>query len=88
MKLEIIEWDDAWFLEDKANISDIICEPYRTVTVGWVVKENKKGVVLSPEIHPNAMLAGEINYPIFIPLKMITNRTVLREDFVDIENGN
>ena len=87
MKLEIIEWDDAWFLEEKADISNLICEPYKTETVGWVVKENARGVVISPERHKNPTLQGEVNYPIFIPKKMITNRIVLKEEVEQEESG-
>jgi hypothetical protein len=77
MRLEIIEWDDAWMEEGDISVGKLICAPYKTATVGWVVKENALGVILAPERYTE--FNDEVNYPTFIPRKMITSRTVIKD---------
>lgn len=53
MQLEKIEWYDHWGRSDGGWLSlDEIPEPEPTVmkSVGWVIKENKDCILLSPDI--------------------------------------
>jgi hypothetical protein len=78
MKLEVIEWDDAWVETEEMEVRSLLCAPYKTVTVGWVIKENAQGIIITPERWTEHL--DSVNYPTFIPKKMITNRTVIKDD--------
>lgn len=75
MDLEIIEWNDAWAKQGDQIIEDLPCKPQITRTVGYVVKENRYGVVIAPELWPDE--PNYCSYPSFIPKKMIISRTKL-----------
>ena len=72
MHLELIKWNDAWGDANHKRVKDLECEPYVTCTVGWVVQENKKGVMLTSEYWPedNTKVSGVT----FIPRGMIESR--------------
>jgi hypothetical protein len=72
MHLELIKWNDAWAASGNKRIADLECEPYVTYTVGWVVQDNKKGVMLTPEYWPED--SKKVSGVTFIPRGMIESR--------------
>ncbi len=75
MNLELIEWDDAWVEEGRHDRRTLKCAPAKTQSVGWIIEENKEGIILVPERWPDEQ--DVVNYPTFIPKKMITRRESL-----------
>lgn len=50
----IVEWDDAHASHDDISPEDAVhVEPYRTISVGFLIARNEHGVVLGYDLHPN-----------------------------------
>lgn len=83
MRLEIVEWNDAWCKSGELNWTELELAPFITQTTGWVLKENEKGIFVSSELWPG--------YPdhcytvTFIPSGMIVSRTCVVEDSATLE---
>lgn len=76
-KLLCVEWDDAssvdcWQARERAVAED--CRPYRCRTVGFLIAENEKSVLLAQSLSQNDKVQGSFQ----IPRTQIRKRTVLK----------
>ncbi len=71
-----VQWDDAWGSEDKNGTKSKPdkCEPWLKRTVGFLVKRNKKGVLVSQELNED----GAYEYNTFVPKGAITKMRTLK----------
>lgn len=69
MKPVLIEWEDAWILPGKQDIDILPCSPELTHTLGFILEENKQGILLASEVWPEDK--EHVSGPFFIPRKMI-----------------
>lgn len=67
------EWEDAWAGISWRPRADIIHEPMKVTTVGYVVKHDKTGLTLSATKDENGNYGGTC----FRPAKMIVKIKVL-----------
>jgi len=50
-KIVEVKWEDAWFSDRSFNFDDIKKEdPFYLTTVGYVIRDDKTGITLSPEL--------------------------------------
>ena len=70
MKIVEIKWGDAWIEPDDFTIADAKkLEPVVRSTIGYLVSENSKAVVLCTDIFEKDKKT--INTPMIIPTEMI-----------------
>jgi len=75
MNLEIVTWEDAWTEFGDLEIKKLDSEPLVTKSIGWIIKENKKGILLTSELWPSS--PDNCYNATFLPHKMIVHREVL-----------
>jgi hypothetical protein len=74
-KLILVRWGDAWVhgAWDDETPSTKKAKPVIVHTVGWLIKQDKTGVLVAAQIADGAQLANQS----FIPKGMIKDITVL-----------
>ena len=73
MKLELVEWRDAWFDFDQPE-PDEVRDDYIVQTVGWVVRESNRFLSLAQEILPDGDGFRAVTH---IPKVVVVSRTPL-----------
>lgn len=78
--LVIVEWGDAW-TSGKWSDDDSSNEPVQVVTIGWVEKQDKKGITVVGRICNDD---GELGTGVrsFIPAGMITKITKVKHSAI------
>lgn len=72
-RLEVVYWYDACTVHGWQEPPDEGYEPSRCMSVGWVIQDNKKALVLAPNRHED-----QIGDPTVIPKSWVVKRVVIR----------
>ncbi len=78
-ELVVIEWGDAWSgstWTDSDRQTDAECQPVHIFSVGWIHRQNKKGIYLAARIDPDGDAIGN---RCFIPRSCITKITKIHK---------
>jgi len=67
--LAIVAWDDAWSTLDHDATVDTDA-PYRVTTVGWIVRDTPRAIVLAAERLPGGAWRGITRIPRAIVLRV------------------
>lgn len=76
--LVVIEWEDHVTEEGWQQAKDIGHAPGMVQTVGWLIREDEKGISLCSSVSPTRG-DGEVGHHQYILKNCITNRWVLRK---------
>ena len=80
MKVAVVKWVDAFIDTDDMFIKDARkLKPVKRYTVGFLVAENKHGVVLSTDYYHAKKKPKEIAAPMFIPWGIVTKFEVFED---------
>lgn len=76
MKFQLIEihWDDAATDHGWEHSDDVVASENIAITIGWLVKENDKHLVIASTVCDDGSCNGRIN----IPKGMVVKKKVLR----------
>ena len=76
LKLVEVVWNDAWYDDNTSTRADSIehARPFRTCTIGYLVANEKAGVMLSRDFYPST---NEFKHRHFIPSEMMVSMRYL-----------
>lgn len=76
-QLVLVEWGDAWVhsVWDDETSSKTKARPVSVFTVGWLLKKDRRGVLVAAQIADGSQIANQS----FIPRGMIKSMRVLKQ---------
>jgi hypothetical protein len=78
----VVWWDDAWGEDKTIAVSDIDHEPILTYTLGWLLREDHRGVTISMDSYPDPEEKDHVRNYAFIPKGMI-----VKIDYLEKKEG-